>query len=117
MRNKKPTATIEKEWLERVANHGCVVNGNSQVQIHHCVGREGKQDKLFIGRWFVLPLSFWLHDVSSMHCWNVTHRRKNFIKEFGLESEIWHRMILKLAAESPLPFGRDIIDAVMRTNR
>tara|TARA_R110000751_G_scaffold268437_1_gene368180 strand:+ start:1406 stop:1759 length:354 start_codon:yes stop_codon:yes gene_type:complete len=117
MRNKKPTKTIEKEWLQRVADHGCVVNGNSQVQLHHPVGREGKQDKTYIGRFFVIPLSPWLHDVDSMHPWNVTHRRKNFIKEFGLESELWYKMVLKLAAESPLPFGRDIIDAVMATKR
>jgi len=117
MKNKKPSQAVEKRWLQRVVEHGCVVNGNSQVQVHHSMGREARSQKMFIGRWFVLPLSEWLHDVGSNHPWNITHHRNDFIKQFGSESELWHKMICKLSEQEPLPFGEDVINAVLATSR
>ncbi len=65
----------------------------------------------------MLPLSEWLHDVGSNHPWNITHHRNEFIKQFGLESEIWRAMCFKLEEQEPLPFGKDVVDAIMSTKR
>lgn len=117
MMNEKPTKAEEKAWLQRVAEYGCVVTGQSNIQIHHCVGREGKQDKCHIGRWFVLPLAFELHDVSSNHPLNITHHRKRFIEEYDLECILFWNMCLEIEKIAPLPFGREELQAIMNTNR
>jgi len=117
MNNEKPTKAQEKAWLQRVAEHGCVINGQSVIQLHHCVGREGKHNKYHIGRWFVLPLSVELHDVSSDHPHNVTHHRKEFVKTFGLESDLFGEMCFEMNAVERLPFDSDVLLAIMDTNR
>jgi len=113
--NNKPSKAVEKAWLQRVAEYGCVVTGQSNVQLHHCVGREGKHNKYHIGRLFTLPLCFELHDVSSNHEWNITHHRNKFIEEFGLESEIFSEMCRSM--DDPLPFSDDEMAAIMDTGR
>ena len=112
--NSKPSKAVEKEWLSRVAEYGCVVTGQSNIQIHHCVGREGKQDKYHIGRYFVLPLAFELHDVSSNHEYNITHHRKDFVEEYGAECDLFYDMCMFLGE---LPFDHQVLAAIMATNR
>jgi hypothetical protein len=117
MLNDRPSQSVEKAWLERVRSFGCVITRDPAVLIHHCVGREGKHNKFHIGRVFVLPLCLELHDVHSNHHLNVTHHRKRFIKEFGLESELFMDMCNRLALDAPLPFGEDVLGAIMDTGR
>lgn len=114
MLNKKPSAAVEKAWLSRLAEHGCVVTRNPQCQLHHVVGREGKQSKYMIGRWFVLPLSFGLHDVSSNDPDNVTHHRHAFTAAHGLQRALFQKMCEDLG---DLPFGDDVMAAILATDR
>jgi len=115
--NEKPTRKSEKAWLSRVADHGCVATRQSNIQLHHSVGREGKQNKYHIGRWFVLPLAFDLHDVSSNEPLNITHHRKSFIEYYGLESKLFFRMCKMLENDGPLPFNADVMAAIQATRR
>lgn len=117
MMNSKPSKAVEKAWLQRVAEYGCVVTGVSNIQIHHCVGREGKHNKYHIGRWFVLPLAFDLHDVSSNNEYNITHHRKKFVEKFGKESELFADMCWMMLSDGSLPFDGDVMDAILDTNR
>tara|TARA_R110000803_G_scaffold65204_1_gene126347 strand:+ start:432 stop:782 length:351 start_codon:yes stop_codon:yes gene_type:complete len=116
MYNKQPSKAAEKAWLTRVANYGCVVTQQSNIQLHHCVGREGKQSKLYIGRWFVLPLAFELHDVSSNHPWNITHHRKTFVEAYAPESWLFSDMCVAMGADT-LPFEDEVLQAIMETKR
>ncbi len=119
MINKKPSKAVEKAWLQRVAEYGGFVAGTNNLQIHHCVGREGKHNKYHIGRWFVLPLAFDLHDVSSNNEYNITHHRKAFVEKFGKESELFLEMCLDMVREEnkPLPFCDGVMDSILDTNR
>lgn len=116
MMNEKPTKAEEKAWLSRVAEHGCVVTGQSNIQLHHCVGREGKHNKFHIGRWFVLPLAFELHDVSSDNALNITHRRKEFVNTYGTECYLFSDLCMEMGVDT-LPFGADVFDAILRCGR
>ena len=117
MINTKPSRAVEKAWFERITEFGCVITGQSNIDRHHSVGREWKQNKFYIGRWFVLPLAKHLHEIKSPHNLNITHHRKAFIAEYGLESELFKKMCRKLAEDGPLPFGEDVIAAIMATGR
>ena len=115
MNNEKPTKAQEKAWLQRVSEYGCVVTEQSNIQIHHCIGREGKHNKFHIGRWFVLPLAFELHDVSSNNEYNITHHRKAFIEKYGSESELFMAMCVVMSGA--LPFEHDVFQTILATNR
>jgi hypothetical protein len=115
--NDQISKSAEKKWLGRVAEYGCVVSRETNVVVHHCIGREGKQDKRYIGRIFVLPLAHRFHDNGDEPL-NITHRRKAFIAHFGKrECDFFNLMCEELMLEEPLPFGDEELLAIMRTNR
>ena len=68
----------------------------SPLQCHHVCGRTYKQNKIKIGHTFILPLPVELHDVHSNHPLNVTHWRHKFTDEFGLQRELWKKMMCKM---------------------
>ncbi len=101
-----------------VADSGCIVTGSSEIQIHHAVGRTYKKDKVVIGEIFILPLWVHLHDVSSNHPLNVTHHRKAFIKEYGLESELFEQMCQRIESHDVvLPFPEIYRETIKTVNR
>ena len=114
MINKKPSRAVEKKWLGRVAAHSCVITGQSNIQIHHCMGREAKSNKYHIGRLFALPIAFELHDVSSNHPLNITHHRKAFVAEYGTEGMLFYMMCLELG---DIPFEDEVMNAILATGR
>ena len=104
-------------WYEAIGYEQGELNGY-HMQIHHVVGRKGKHNKVAIGEWFILPLPFRLHDVSSGSELNVTHYRHRFTDAFGLQSELFKEMIESMAESGiTLPFGQDIINAIMDTRK
>ena len=118
MMNTKLTPKQEKVWLSRLAEYGCVVTGETNIQIHHCVGREGKHNKYHIGRIFVLPLAFRLHDVSKTdEPLNITHHRKACIEAYALECQLFEYMCHELENDGPLPFTEEEMAAIMDTRR
>ena len=114
----------QKKWMETVANwyqcHGFSDNelNEYQFQIHHCLGRKAKHNKVAIGHWFVLPLPIALHDVSSNHALNITHHKHAFTERFELQSELFQEMIESMrASEITLPFDINVINAIMDTRK
>ena len=89
----KPANAKQKQWMSDIANfidevgmgglYGEEYEGRTDFQLHHVLGRSAKHNKVAIGHWFVIPVPFELHDVSSNHPLNVTHHKKAFKNEFG----------------------------------
>jgi hypothetical protein len=105
------------EWHQSVGFIDHSLNG-CEFQLHHVAGRKFKHNKIAIGEWFILPLPFVLHDVSSGSKLNVTHYKHRFTEVFGLQSELFKQMIdsmVEYGAE--LPFGQDVINAIMDTRK
>jgi len=46
----------QRRWREEVRALGCMVTGGP-AEIHHCVGRTGRHNKVDIGHWWILPLT------------------------------------------------------------
>jgi len=118
MRNKPPTRAQEKAWLVRITEYGCVITRDKyNVQRHHPLGREAKQNKLWIGRWFAYCLHWDLHDIYGEDPCNVTNHKNEFIKTYGKESERFAIMCRDIKAEDgSLPFDDDVLQAIMDTN-
>ena len=117
MINTKPSRAVEKKWLDRVAAHGCVITRNSQVQIHHCLGREAKSNRYYIGRLFVLPFEYDLHDRYGKSPFNVHTHRKAFVAKYGPECRLFESMCCDLKEDGPLPFDDDVMSAILATRR
>lgn len=109
---------IIADWYESIGYSNATLNGCYRCQHHHVIGRRGKHNKLHIGGFFVLPLPAEFHDPHSNSVYNVTHRRHNFTGHFGLQSELFKEMIDSMVEFGyDLPFGQDVIDAIMDTKK
>lgn len=120
MSKKEPSRTLITRWHGMVAwyvaVYGPVAKGEGAVQFHHVKGRAYVHNKIHIGEFFILPLPWELHDVHSNSGLNVTHFPKNFVAEHGKQSELWMSMVEEIRGYyQQLPFGQDVIDAIMDT--
>lgn len=109
------TTKAQKDWLSTLADYGCVVSRERQpIQLHHVMGRTYKHNKVLIGPWYVLPLAFRYHDVSSDNPFNVTHYRKKFAIEKGYQRDLFRKMCLDMIELGvTIPFDQDVMDAIM----
>jgi hypothetical protein len=116
--------TKEKKWHNQIAKYtekyGAVAGLQQHpIQHHHCVGRTYRENKILIGTYFVIPLPFYLHDVSSDDENNVTHYPRNFVRAFGKQSSLWWVMCQKIMANDwgELPFSDEVVKAIQTTNK
>lgn len=113
---KKWMQTVS-EWYEQIGFIDLELE-SYLFQRHHVAGRKYKHNKVAIGEWFILPLPFALHDVSSDHEFNVTHFKNRFTEKFGLQSELFKEMIDSMVLHGfDLPFGDVVINAIMDTRK
>jgi hypothetical protein len=119
----KPNAK-EKEFMKTVMdfhnNYGVgylygAEWSDSLLQCHHVAGRTYKNNKVHIGHWFILPVPVELHDVHSNHYLNVTHWRHKFTGEFGMQRELWLKMVNKMVDEFAItkPIETEIVNSIM----
>jgi len=115
----KGTTAAHKKWNQRVRkyadDHGAEPYGDFfNYQIHHVAGASYKHNKVYIGNWFVLPVSFQYHDMSSNDALNVTHHRRHYEEAFGKQSAIWLEMVNVIRdQDGTLPFSDEVIEAVL----
>tara|TARA_R110000772_G_scaffold31913_5_gene78499 strand:+ start:631 stop:1005 length:375 start_codon:yes stop_codon:yes gene_type:complete len=119
----KPANAAQKKWMSIISEWAIENIGElygdewsgTQFQLHHVMGRSAKQDKVEIGHWFILPVPFALHDVSSNHLLNVTHHKKSFVRKFGNQSEIFNQMLHSMWDEGLETPSFDINNAIGST--
>jgi hypothetical protein len=101
-------------WLGKVADYGCVVSGESSVEVHHVYGRTYKHNKILIGHLYVLPLAVRYHNVYSNHFANVTHWPKRFGIEFGYQRDLFRKMCLSMIEDGiEVPISPEEMDAIL----
>ena len=119
----KPANTAQKKWMNDItdwAEHyidklyghdymSCI------IQRHHVLGRSAKQNKVAVGHYFILPIPFMLHDVSSNHPDNVTHHKKAFVRQFGDQRHIFGVMYRDMKEQGYNVPDISIYDAIMST--
>ena len=115
---KSLTRNIEQQiFQDNIRSVGCpITDDRYNIQLHHVVGRSYVQNKIPIGHWFVLPLHFILHDVSSDHPCNVTHFRHQFVSTYGTQVELYLKCLNKMEVFGmPIP-DTTIIEAIKSTS-
>ncbi len=112
-----PTAA-QKRFREEVRALGCVISHEKYgVEIHHVVGATGKNNKVKIGHWFILPLTTWYHRQNPVLC--VDLYKKNFEANFESQVCLFNRLLetYKKEYNKPLPFGDDVLEAIQGLER
>lgn len=120
----KPANAQQKKWMQDITDWACdnlhLLYGSeyssSNIQRHHVLGRSAKQNKVSIGHWFIIPVPFWLHDVSSNHPENVTHHKKSFVKRFGAQRELFDVMYQSMKDIGYNVPDIDVYHAIMETS-
>jgi hypothetical protein len=120
--------TSEQRWHEMIAK--CTekwgpVAGNPvyPIQHHHVTGRKSRQrhpkthESILIGTWFVIPLPEYLH-MGTENPNSIAVSKKNFVRTFGKQSGLWNLQRQRIMAMDigELPFGSDVVDAILATN-
>ena len=119
----KQANAAQRQWMNDIAEWAKdnihILYGekwrNHPIQLHHVLGRSAKHNKIAIGHEFIIPVPFDLHDVSSNHFENVTHRKKAFIKRFGLQSHIFQVLVSAMDMELYTTPSSEIYHAIMET--
>ena len=88
----------------------------SGFQRHHVMGRSAKQNKVHVGHEFILPIPFVLHDVSSDHPLNVTHRKKAFTAKFGMQRDLFAIMYHSMMEQGYSVPSIEVFNAIMSTH-
>ena len=96
--------------------YGQEYQGYNAIQRHHVLGRSAKHNKVPIGHWFVIPVPFELHDVLSNHPLNVTHRKKAFTKKFGMQRDIYAKLIEAMVENCYAVPDEYILEAIQLTS-
>ena len=117
----KPANAAQKQWMKDIAewaevNIDLIYHGANSIQLHHVLGRSAKNNKVAIGHWFVIPVPYHLHDVSSGHPENVTHHKKAFVKMFGNQRDIFRDIVNDMRMEMYELPPSDVLNAIRDTN-
>lgn len=100
-KNFKPKA-IHKRFHDNLFKLGCIVTG-SFPQLHHIVGSSYRQDGVWIGQWYLIPLSPDLHMDGNV---NVTSNKVEFYEKVGSEKNLFINTLSNYIieyGEMPLP--------------
>lgn len=116
-----PSQYVISKWYTLIGlyveKYGPVARGVAWVrtQYHHPKGRTYKNRKTLVGPWYVIPIDENLHNYWSGEEGNVTMYPKRFEEMYGRQPLLWESMINRMQNEMgyTLPFGQDVIDAIM----
>jgi hypothetical protein len=92
----KPPTKLESEWMDRIANYGCIackLDGipDSPASVHHIV--EGNRR---LGHLFTLPLCYTHHQGGGLIAPSVHQAKRTFQKRYGTERELLARLQVEL---------------------
>lgn len=115
----------QKQWMSDIADWAdtnlYILYGDDYgsdyepIELHHVTGRSSKQNKVAIGHEFILPVPYELHNVMSNHKDNVTNFKKNFVKRFGTQRELFSEMVVIMKAQGYEVPEQSILDAIQET--
>lgn len=100
---------------------GCIVTGHHQpepvephgIQIHHVLGEQARRGKVKVGGWYILPLHWRMHDISSGVSVNVTTHRAAFVEKYGSEKFLFFKMLFAFwVAGIAVPVPTDVLNAI-----
>ena len=115
----------EKDWRKAITEytnfHGLgflypSYKNRIDYQRHHVLGKSYKQNKVLIGYYFIIPVPFELHDISSDHQNNVTHFKKRFVAAYGKQRCIFKHLVSSMRSDGYEVPPDDVLDAIEATS-
>ena len=97
----------EKDFMWWLKHQRCVVSGVEPVEVHHCKGSSFKHNKVLVGHWFCIPLSYTEHRGP----FGYHSGSKPWIEKHGAQSRLWLKMALKYPKQEEIP--KDVWDAIL----
>lgn len=87
-KNFRPKA-VHKRFHDKLAKLGCIITA-APAQLHHIVGASYRQNGVWLGQWWLIPLSPELHMDGNV---NITTNKTEFYEKIGTEKELfWETM-------------------------
>lgn len=120
-KNWQPTAA-QKRWHNDLAGMGCLLGGGP-AEIDHLAGASARCDGVWIGQWFVVPLSPFWHRLGPLNRTNnpkgmrlVISSQMAKVPKKGLEYELfmWTLEAYAWEYQKPVPFDMDVMNAILR---
>lgn len=118
----KRANAAQKQWMKDIAEWAALTGIEllynmcpTKYELHHVAGRSYRQNKMHIGHSFIIPVPYHLHNVKSDDVQNVTHFRRNFTKQFGMQRELFEVMyndMKELGYDVP---SNEVYQAIMNT--
>lgn len=113
---RKPTKNTrgpnadEKKFQGWLKEQPCCITGAFGVQVHHCVGATGKNNKVLIGHYFCLPMSVEIHDEyhAGTKAWRENH---------GAQSDLWMDFASTFELDTGAIIPNDVVDAIKDWNK
>lgn len=102
-KNFKPKA-VHKRFHDKLARLGCIVT-EAPAQLHHVVGSSYRQNGVWLGQWWLIPLSPELHMDGNI---NVTTNKPEFYQRVGTEKELFWETLNRFTYEyheMPVPIN------------
>lgn len=115
----------EQDWLNQITEfasnsawmlekYGGYCEAPYDFQRHHIEGRKAKRkfnyESTCVGWFYVIPVPFEMHDVSSTHNLSVTHAKNRFEGVVGTQLELFVDMIdSMLDSGYEIPFDLDLL--------
>ena len=105
-RQSRGINSAEKQFMAWCKEQPSIVSGVYGVEVHHCVGSSCKSyvgaERVHIGHYFCIPLTTQEH-------WLFHNRKNEFITLYGMQNELWLRLVDNYPAEIP----HEIIEAIV----
>lgn len=111
-RNFKPKM-VHKRFHDNLFNLGCAVT-KAWPQLHHVVGSSYHERGVWIGQWYLIPLSPALHMDGNV---NVTTNKSEFYRKVGTEKMLyWNTLADYVNEYRECPVPVDALAAIFNCN-
>lgn len=111
-----PPNSAQKEFHRELRELGCCLTGMNYPELHHVVGASGKENKVWIGQWFVLMLCSHLHRLGPE---NVTDWPKRFTDLYGTQRALFKKQCKRYEEHygKPVPIPEEVLNAIEMTRK
>lgn len=109
-KNTRGPNANEKKFQGWLKEQPCCITGAFGVQVHHCVGATGKNNKVLIGHYFCLPMSVEIHN--EYHAGTKAWRQK-----YCNQSGLWNTLALSFEDETGVIIPFEVINSIQDCNK
>lgn len=111
-----PPNAAQTRWHNALRELGCCITGMPYPELHHVVGAAGKENRVWIGQWFVLMLNSHLHRLGPENVSDWPHR---FTDMYGTQRQLFRKQCRRYEDYygEPVPVPPEVLEAIQMTRK